>query len=46
MFECWKDVVCEIEGRVREFVQENTFHGAAQKPRDVKESERKRGGWN
>jgi len=39
-----KDVVRQVKGRVREFIEEKAFHGTAKKPWKVEESERERGG--
>jgi hypothetical protein len=46
VFESWKDGFCEIVGGLRKLIEEKALHWTAGKPWDVKESERKRCGWN
>jgi hypothetical protein len=46
VFESGKNCLCEIVGGLRNFIEEEALHGTAEKPWDVKETERKSCGRN
>ena len=45
-FERGKECLGEVESGVREWVEEEALHGAAEMPKQIEEGERERGCWD